>query len=86
LVFNRYPGLFRFEALNRPDSNLDQFDFNLVPLHLKARGEGAKRRRIASEILAAVIKRMIERHGASRDWLVGGDINAELATGQFNAL
>lgn len=86
LVFNRYPGLFRFEALGRREAGFAPFSFNLVPLHLKAFDEGAKRRRIASEILAAVIKRMIERHGASRDWLVGGDVNAELATGQFGAL
>ncbi len=85
-VFNRYPGLFRFEALGRTDAGFAPFDFNLVPLHLKAFDEGAKRRRLASEVLALVIRRMIEKHGASRDWLVGGDVNAELATGQFSAL
>ena len=82
-VFNRYPGLFRFRARNREDV-AEPFDFYLVPLHLKAMSEGALRRRMASQILAAAIKRTNEDGEA--DWVVGGDINAELATGDFAKL
>ena len=85
-VFNRYPGLFRFDAVNRDDGIQDAFGFNLVPLHLKAKGEGAKRRRLASQILTAVVQRMIEKHDSGADWLIGGDVNAEVATGQFKSL
>ncbi len=84
-IFNRYPGLFRFEALNRESADLAPFNFNLVPLHLKAKAEGAKRRQLASEILSQSVQRMINVHNADRDWVIGGDVNAELATGQFQA-
>jgi hypothetical protein len=81
-IFNRYPGLFFFEAKNRKKA---KFNFYLVPLHLKAMGEGNVRRQMASEILAAAIGKMIA-DGADADWVVGGDYNAELASGDFNAL
>ncbi|MGV6848803.1 MAG: trypsin-like peptidase domain-containing protein [Marinibacterium sp.] len=82
-LFNRYPGLFRFSALNRTAA---PFDFNLVPLHLKARGEGAKRRKMASNALARAIEIAVAADPSERDWVIGGDMNAELATGQFNGL
>ena len=83
-VFNRHPGLFRFKALNR-DGIGEPFDFFVVPLHLKAMGEGSLRRRMAARILGAAIKQMTAA-GNDADWIVGGDFNAELATGDFAAL
>ncbi|QOL50374.1 N-acetylmuramoyl-L-alanine amidase [Massilia litorea] len=82
-IFDRYPALFRFRA--RSDAG-DGVDFNLVPLHLKAMAEGWKRRRMASQILARAVKEMIERHDADQDWVLGGDFNAELASGDFDPL
>lgn len=82
-IFNRYPRLFHCTAKNRPDDA--EFDFYLVPLHLKARSEGSKRRKMASKILAAAVTRRIGE-GADKDWIIGGDYNAQLATGDFDSL
>ena len=84
-LFDRYPGLFRFEAID-VDPGEHAFDFNLVPVHLKAKGEGSKRRRMASNVLAAGIGVASQGDTAENDWIIGGDFNAELATGQFDAL
>ncbi len=84
-IFNRYPGLFRFEALS-VDPGQPVFDFNLVPVHLKAKDEGAKRRRMASNILATAVKMANQGTVAENDWIIGGDFNAELATGEFAGL
>ena len=84
-IFNRYPGLFRFEALNR-GTNRAPFDFNLVPLHLKAKAEGARRRRMASNILAEAVAITMDEGREEKDWIIGGDLNAELSTGQFRGL
>lgn len=83
-IFDRYPGLFRFKAANREEGQ-DPFDFFLIPLHLKAMAEGSKRRQLASEILAAAINSAKAELG-DEDWVIGGDFNAELATGDFQAL
>jgi hypothetical protein len=80
-VFDRYPGLFRFEVL----TSAKPLDFFLVPLHLKAMGEGALRRGIATNILAAAVNRMIE-DGADQDWIIGGDYNAKIGSGDFDPL
>lgn len=80
-VFDRYPGLFQFNVLNSNKS----LDFYLVPLHLKAMDEGSLRRGMATKILAAAVNRMIEK-GADRDWVIGGDFNAELGSGDFAPL
>ena len=80
-VFDRYPALFRFS-----NNGGEDFDFNLVPLHLKAKGEGWKRRRMAAAILGAAIAKMIDEHGADSDWVVGGDFNAPLASDDFSKL
>lgn len=85
-VFNRFPGLFHFTALQREDPGCEAFSFNLAPLHLKAMDEGRRRRRMASNILAHAVRLMIERHGADEDWVIGGDINAELASEDFAGL
>ncbi len=82
-IFNRYPGLFKFKILGRPADA--EFDFNLVPLHLKAMAEGSKRRRLASLLLARAIREMSES-GTETDWIVGGDVNDDLASGDFKDL
>ncbi|HEX8364140.1 MAG TPA: trypsin-like peptidase domain-containing protein [Allosphingosinicella sp.] len=78
-VFDRYPGLFRFQAIDT------EFDFFTVPLHLKAMDEGALRREMASKILAAAVARMVDK-GADRDWILVGDLNAEIASTNFAPL
>ncbi len=80
-IFNRYPALFKIK------SKLEEvkFDFFLVALHLKAKSEGSLRRRMASKILAAAVKHKIES-GADKDWIIGGDYNATLSSGDFDAL
>jgi hypothetical protein len=40
---------------------------------------------MATKILAAAVNRMIEK-GADRDWVIGGDFNAELGSGDFAPL
>jgi N-acetylmuramoyl-L-alanine amidase len=80
-VFDRYPGLVRFETLGHRPS----FDFYLVPLHLKAMSEGSLRRRYASRILVRAISRLMEETGEA-DMVLGGDVNAPLLSGDFDAL
>jgi len=80
-IFDRYPGLFHLESVRNP-----RFQFNLVPLHLKAMAEGSLRRRLASRVLVAIIRVMIERHAADPDWVLGGDLNAEMDSDDFRAL
>lgn len=82
-IFDRYPGLFRFGVLGR--DGLAPFDFHFVPLHLKAKSEGSKRRRLASILLGRAIRKMVDL-GHDRDWIVGGDMNAELKTGDLEPL
>jgi endonuclease/exonuclease/phosphatase family metal-dependent hydrolase len=79
-IFDRYPGLFHLQALQH-----QAFDFYLVPLHLKAMAEGSLRRQLASRVLGAAVRKMI-RDGADADWVLGGDLNAPLASGDFDAL
>ncbi|MFT5471635.1 MAG: DNA/RNA endonuclease G (NUC1), partial [Verrucomicrobiales bacterium] len=79
-IFNRYPRLFKVTA--RQQVAGASFDFYLVPLHLKAKNEGSMRRRLASQILAAAVQRKID-DGADADWMIGGDVNAELGSGDF---
>jgi N-acetylmuramoyl-L-alanine amidase len=82
-IFNRYPGLFHFTVKGR--ERLAPFDFYLVPLHLKAMAEGSKRRRLASMLLARAIEKMTA-DGEDSDWIIGGDVNDDLASGDFDAL
>jgi endonuclease/exonuclease/phosphatase family metal-dependent hydrolase len=81
-IFNRYPGLFRFKHKGCGPP----FDFFLVPLHLKAKSEGSLRRRLASKVLAFAVERMISHHGADDDWILLGDVNSTLASGEFDNL
>lgn len=82
-IFDRYPALFRVTARSSPSSS--PFTFYVVPVHLKAMAEGSLRRKMASKILAAAVQKKIEE-GASADWIIGGDFNAELATTDFDNL
>lgn len=87
-IFDRYPGLFRFETRSDRRGGGDAepgFDFHLVPLHLKAMAEGSLRRRLASRILARASKALIEETGDT-DLILGGDMNAPLASGDLDAL
>ncbi len=84
-IFNRYPGLFHFTA--RSHDGQAPLDFFVVPVHLKAKGEGSLRRDQASQILAAAVKRMKEiRPEADRDFVILGDFNATLASRDFVSL
>ena len=64
----------------------EPFAFNFLPLHLKAMDEGSLRRRMASRIIGAAIERMRESEEYDHDWIIGGDVNAPLATQDFKAL
>jgi endonuclease/exonuclease/phosphatase family metal-dependent hydrolase len=79
-IFDRYPGLFHLKARAN-----EAFGFYVVPLHLKAMDEGSLRRQLASRVLGAAVNKMI-RDGADGDWILGGDVNAELESGDFAAL
>ena len=82
-IFDRYPGLFFLTTKNR---NGNTFTANIVPLHLKAMGEGSKRRILASRILSVAVQHCIEKEGFDSDWILGGDFNATLASEDFNYL
>lgn len=81
-IFDRYPALFHVTA-KTSGPNGQPFDFYLVPLHLKAMAEGSLRRKMASKILAVAVQKKIEE-GVDADFIVGGDANAELETGDFS--
>ncbi len=83
-VFDRYPALFKVTS-KLPMPGVQPAEFHLVPVHLKARDEGSLRRQMASQILAAAVKKKIEA-GVGADWVIGGDFNAALATDDFAAL
>lgn len=80
-IFDRYPALFRVTG-TKPGPNGATPDFYLVPLHLKAMGEGSLRRKMASKILAEAVKVNAEAGGPA-DFVIGGDANAPLDTGDF---
>jgi endonuclease/exonuclease/phosphatase family metal-dependent hydrolase len=82
-IFDRYPALFHLEVLGRPADS--PFDFYLVPLHLKAMDEGSLRRRLACQILASAVAYMINQ-GSDKDFILGGDMNAPLQSGDFDNL
>jgi hypothetical protein len=83
-IFDRYPALFKVTS-KQPGADGNPFKFFLVPLHLKAMDEGSMRRKMASKILAAAVEKKIEQ-GAGLDFIIGGDANAELGTGDFDNL
>jgi V8-like Glu-specific endopeptidase/endonuclease/exonuclease/phosphatase family metal-dependent hydrolase len=79
-IFDRYPGLFRF----RTADGLTPYTFFAVPLHLKAMAEGGLRRRLAARILARAIEDLAKKESA--DVILGGDMNAPLASDDFSAI
>lgn len=79
-IFDRYPGLFKVTTVKFVNGT--PYQFYVVPVHLKAMSEGSLRRRMASKILAAAVRKKIAG-GAAADWIIGGDFNAELATNDF---
>ena len=81
-IFDRYPGLFFLSTKNREN----QFTAFIVPIHLKAMGEGSKRRILASRILSVAVQHCIEQENYDSDWVLGGDFNATLASEDFNYL
>lgn len=79
-IFDRYPALFKVAAQLEGKT----FELNLVPLHLKAMAEGSKRRQLASRLLVAAVA---EASGTfPGEWMLGGDFNASLDSGDFDAL
>ncbi|CAL8979735.1 hypothetical protein RHODGE_RHODGE_03450 [Rhodoplanes serenus] len=86
-VFDRFPGLFRFTlgGTRTPARPGAPFDFFLVPLHLKAMAEGSVRRRLAARLLMRATGALIRESGDA-DIILGGDVNAPLASGDLNAL
>lgn len=81
-VFDRYPALYEVRAMLRGV----QSTFNLVPVHLKAMDEGSLRRQMAARILAEAISELSKDPTFDTDWIIGGDANATLASGDFDAL
>ncbi|MBC8035448.1 MAG: endonuclease [Chitinophagaceae bacterium] len=85
-IFDRYPGLFKVTARLRENAGVKPFDFMLIPLHLKAMAEGSKRRRFACRILAEAMKHCLEHEDFDADWVLGGDLNATIVSGDLEEL
>ncbi len=85
-IFDRYPALFKVAVTSKAVGNNEPFNFLLVPLHLKAMAEGSKRRQFACRILAEAMKYCIDNHGFDTDWILGGDLNATMASGDLQEL
>lgn len=81
-VFDRYPALYAVKTKLAGIAT----DINLVPVHLKAMGEGSLRRQMASRLLAAAIAELAKDETFDQDWIIGGDYNATLDSGDFDAL
>lgn len=81
-VFDRYPARYVVKAA----SPQGEVSFNLVPVHLKAKDEGSVRRRMAARLLSEAIAEIAQHEGSAEDWVIGGDFNATLASGDFDAL
>lgn len=79
-IFDRYPGLFKFQT----SGSMPSYSFFAVPLHLKAMDEGSLRRRLAARILARAIEDLAQREAG--DVILGGDMNAPLASEDFSAI
>ena len=84
-VVDRYPGLFHFTALSSGKGGTLPFDFFLVPVHLKAKADGAQHRHMACRLLSDTVRAMVDS-GADKDWVLGGDFNAAVASGDFSSV
>jgi endonuclease I/V8-like Glu-specific endopeptidase len=85
-IFDRFPGLFQLRTVNRQVEAGEEFNGYLVPLHLKALPKGSKRREFASHILAAAVHHMRQYPTYDTDWILGGDLNATLASRDLDRL
>jgi DNA/RNA endonuclease G (NUC1)/V8-like Glu-specific endopeptidase len=83
-IFDRYPALFKVTSTAAGATGAP-LSFYLVPLHLKAMDEGRMRRKMASKILAEAVAKKAEAGGVS-DFVIGGDANASLDSGDFDNL
>lgn len=81
-VFDRYPALYEIETKLRDHAA----KFNLVPIHLKAKAEGSLRRQMAARLLAEAIAELAKDANFDGDWIIGGDANATLESGDLDAL
>jgi hypothetical protein len=81
-IFNRHPGLFRLTT--KATFGDVRFAVHVVPLHLKAMAEGSLRRRMASGILRRAVEAL--KSVGVEDVILGGDVNAALASGDFDRL
>jgi endonuclease/exonuclease/phosphatase family metal-dependent hydrolase len=81
-IFDRYPALFRLET--RAKYAGKPFVLHTVPLHLKAMPDGSLRRRMASGILARAVA-ILDGKGFE-NIVLGGDMNATLASGDLDRL
>lgn len=81
-VFDRYPALYEV----RTKLSDHAAKFNVVPVHLKAKGEGSLRRQMAARLLAEAVGELAKDEDYDIDWIIGGDYNATLAAGDFDAL
>lgn len=81
-VFDRYPALY--EITTRLKTQAARF--NLVPIHLKAKSEGSMRRQMAARLLAEAVAELAKDPGYDTDWIIGGDANATLGSGDLDAL
>ncbi|BCH35610.1 hypothetical protein MesoLjLc_75400 [Mesorhizobium sp. L-8-10] len=81
-IFDRYPGLFRF--VTRKHYGAGPITLHVVPLHLKAMSEGSLRRRMASGILRRALEAL--KQDGIEDIILGGDMNATLASGDLDRL
>ncbi|MGM4939750.1 endonuclease [Rhizobium sp. 768_B6_N1_8] len=81
-VFDRYPALYEVKAKIRDTDTT----FNLVPIHLKAMGEGSLRRQMAARLLAEAVAELAKDESFDTDWIIGGDANATLASGDLDPL
>lgn len=81
-VFDRFPALYEVTASIRGNPTT----FNLVPVHLKAKEEGSLRRQMAARLLAEAVAELAQDPGFDRDWIIGGDANATLDSGDLDAL
>ena len=69
-------------ASKQPGPAGKPISFYLVPLHLKAMAEGSLRRKMASKILAEAVAKKAAG-GEVTDFVLGGDANAPLDSGDF---
>lgn len=81
-VFDRYPARYELRA----ETPQGPVTLNLVPVHLKAKDEGSVRRQMASRLLAEAIAEVTKDEQFEGDWVIGGDFNATLGSGDLDAL